>query len=134
MRRQSSAPLWIVAAVVLIGGGLVCLAVVLTAKSNNTETPDQKFLADSQEAECKLRIKTVEQAVMGYYYKNQEFPKNLSTLTDRVDGKTAYLHSEDIIDPWGKPFVYEPKNLNKLEVPRITSTGAPGRNKPISNW
>jgi general secretion pathway protein G len=93
-----------------------------------------RYLADAKESECKLKIKTAETAVMGYYYKHQVFPENLEILTQRIDGSTAYLRPEDVRDPWGRPLVYEPNNLSSTGSPRIYSNGDPASPKMISNW
>jgi hypothetical protein len=130
-RRQSSnAGLWILAAIFLIGG-IACLAIWLATR---VEKATEDSLTDAKESECKLKIKTAETAVMGYYYKHQKFPDNLDILTQRIDGSTAYLRPDDIVDPWGRPLRYEPKRLSSTGSPRISSPGAPTRNRPISNW
>jgi general secretion pathway protein G len=93
-----------------------------------------RYLADSKENICKASLKQVETAVMGYYYKHQQMPDNLEILTQRIDGSTAYLRPEDIRDPWGRPYIYEPGNMSSTGAPRIYSNGDPAAPKIIANW
>jgi hypothetical protein len=91
---------------------------------------------DNKETEAKVGIWSLEDAVVAYYLDYQKYPETLKELTETLpDGRPAKLDEKAIIDPWGKPYQLEPKNLDpKTKKPRIWSSGEPGAGRPITNW
>jgi type II secretory pathway pseudopilin PulG len=118
------APTIVLLAIVLLGGGFFVISILSYGGGDNKET------------EAKVRIWTLEDAVGAYYLDYQKYPESLKELTERLpDGRAAKLPEYSLIDPWGKPYQYEPKNLNPTNnKPRIWSSGEPGERRPIANW
>jgi len=60
---------------------------------------------DTAQAECKA---IAAQCSM-YYADYGQFPPNLETLTQvQPDGRGAYIPPEKLLDPWKKPYQYDP--------------------------
>jgi general secretion pathway protein G len=97
-----------------------------------------RYLEDSKENIAYVNIKKLEQAVESYKLNpnHGDYPANLQILTERIDGKPAYLEESALKDPWGRPYVYEPQQRHpKTDKPLIYSQGAnPGQSAPIRNW
>jgi hypothetical protein len=74
--------------------------------------------------------------VNAYYLDYQKYPETLKELTEMMpDGRPAKMPETYLLDPWGQPYQYEPKNLDpKDNRPRIWSSGEPGERRPITNW
>lgn len=77
---------------------------------------------------------TIEKAVMAYKMDTGFFPDGLQTLTIPQNGRPAFLEPKQLIDPWGRPYIYKPQNLSPTGKPKIYSQGPPKANQPISNW
>lgn len=91
-----------------------------------------RYLESSRESIAKLQITHLTEAVEAYKVDNGSFPESLATLTAAEGGKPAYIEVKDLNDPWGRPYQYEPGNVNPMGRPRI-STQAPS-GTPIANW
>jgi prepilin-type N-terminal cleavage/methylation domain-containing protein len=95
-----------------------------------------RYIDESRESTAKLGTRTLEDVVMAYRTTTGEFPADLTVLTVPIDGKPAVLEERHLLDPWGRPYVYEPTNIHpSTGKPRIYSQGSqPGASVPIANW
>ena len=91
------------------------------------------YLERARESKAKLDITHVGEAVEQYNYDAGDYPPDLVTLTQPMEGRHAYLEAKDIVDPWGKQYQYEPQNRNQnTGKPRISTTTPGGQ--PVANW
>jgi Type II secretion system (T2SS), protein G len=83
-------------------------------------------------------VRNIEAALLTYQTNNKSLPDNLEKLTEpQPNGGTALLEKEALIDPWSRPYQYDPKQLHPTtEIPRVWSDGPdPGNpDKKIANW
>jgi hypothetical protein len=87
----------------------------------------------SAEADARLGIAKIQTAVVAYHTKHGEYPPNLKVFTEIEGSASAYLLDKDLIDPWGKPYRYEPTNCHPVTGrPKISTTTPKG--VEISNW
>src|SRR5438876_740434 len=65
-------------------------------------------------------IKTLDEALAVYHFKNGQFPTNLSKLADPDDyGNPPLVDRKTLIDPWGKAYRYDPGVYTSREVPLV---------------
>jgi hypothetical protein len=119
----SIVPIFVLLAVLLVGGGVVYISVF-------------GYIEESREKEATAHILTWEDAVKIYYLDYQKYPQTLKELTETLPGdKPAIMVQSSLLDPWGQPYQYDPKNLDPRDKrPRIWSSGEPGARRPITNW
>ncbi len=111
---------------------LVVVAIIVVLAS--VATISFKYLSDSKYDVAKMKMKKIESAITAYKLRyGGNPPSDLSELTSTVDGNQAYLENEDILDPWGHPFILT-QERTATGRPKIQSNGEPGANKPVSNW
>lgn len=67
---------------------------------------------------AKSRIISIRFAIETYYYENGSYPKNLNMLFEQ-----KFLSNEDLIDPWGREYIYE---LFSQRSYRLYSSGKDG--------
>jgi hypothetical protein len=81
-----------------------------------------------------VQARNLEKAVLTYKVKNGEYPPSLEVLAHpQPDGGAPLLKPEDIIDPWGKQYQYDPTGPNhKGEKPDIFTMALDGTK--IGNW
>jgi general secretion pathway protein G len=91
-----------------------------------------RYLESSRESLAKLQITHLQEAVQAYNVDNGSPPESLQVLTVSEAGKHAYIEQKDMLDPWGKPYNYEPGNLSPTGHPRLSTTSPSGT--PIANW
>jgi prepilin-type N-terminal cleavage/methylation domain-containing protein len=86
----------------------------------------------------KANVDTLDQQVQIYYTRHHQFPPDLATLTQLgPNGEAAAIETRALIDPWDRPYHYEPQNLHPLtRKPHVYSEGpTPGTpGSRISNW
>jgi general secretion pathway protein G len=98
-----------------------------------------RYLDDSKEKIAKIQIKNLEGVIGNFKITDPsgDFPPNLEVLTQPIDNKPAYLDAEKLMDPWQRPYVYDPNQRNpNTGVPLIYSQGQnPGDPaRFIRNW
>jgi hypothetical protein len=120
--------------------------VVLARTEQERQKAEQKLKEATQkkekeEAEARgkdawVGVKRLEQAAVAYKLATMEYPQTLKILTESQNGKVAYVEADKLIDPWGRPYVYERQTVSpKTGAPLIYSRGAnPGKSPPIRNW
>jgi hypothetical protein len=93
---------------------------------------------NARRARAKVDVQTLTVAVNTYYIQNGVRPKTLKQLTEKQpDGGRPFLEARALIDPWGRPYVYEPDMVHpQTGLPLIYSQG-PRPGDPagrIHNW
>jgi len=87
---------------------------------------------------AKAGAMALDQQIGAYRTRHGDYPPDLLTLTQPgADGTPAALESKTLLDPWSRPYVYEPANLHPLtKKPHIFSEGpSPGiPGSRVSNW
>jgi hypothetical protein len=83
---------------------------------------------------AKVDVQTLTRAVDTYFVANGVYPKTLKQLTE---GRKPFLEAKALLDPWGRPYVYEPGMADpQTGRPLIYSQG-PRPGDPtgrIRNW
>lgn len=87
----------------------------------------------------KLRARTaVEQltvAVGAYKLAVEQYPAKLEDLTQPPGKRKPFVEKENLTDPWGRPYRYDPKGpRNEGQKPDIWSDGPDGKGEVIGNW
>jgi general secretion pathway protein G len=97
-----------------------------------------RYLDDAKKDRARIDLKTLSDAVNTYKVQHGDYPPSLEALTQRTaDGGTAYIEIASLIDPWGRPYVFERENRHpQTGKPHLYSEGpnlgdAASR---ISNW
>ncbi|HZZ82525.1 MAG TPA: type II secretion system protein GspG [Gemmataceae bacterium] len=79
---------------------------------------------------------TLTTACTAYRLKHQQWPQSLQELTQKDALGGPYLENQDaLIDPWGRPYQYDPSGpMNNGMKPDIWTTPPNDQNKKIGNW
>lgn len=97
-----------------------------------------RYLDDAKKDRARIDLKTLSDAVNSYKMQQGDYPPSLEALTQRtVDGGTAYLEVAALLDPWGRPYVFERENRHpQTGKPHLYSEGPnPGDgHSRISSW
>lgn len=91
-----------------------------------------KYLDDAKESNARLQIANIETAVKAYKISHGDFPSSLEVLTVPDGGKPAALDRNDITDPWGNEFQYQPQAVSSKGIPKIATQAPSGL--VIANW
>jgi hypothetical protein len=87
---------------------------------------------------ARVDVRTLTLAVQAYFINNGEYPQTLKQLTEKQqDGGQPFLEARTLIDPWGRPYVYEPDTADPLTGrPLIYSQGSRSGDPTgrIRNW
>jgi len=90
-----------------------------------------RYLETTKLGKAKMDISHISGAVDAYKSETGDYPPNLQVLLEARDGLPAALEAKDIVDPWGKPYVYDPNTKNPTTFrPKISSSSA----QNLSNW
>jgi hypothetical protein len=83
---------------------------------------------------ARARAKAIASATFQYYSYKDEFPPSLKALTlPQPNGVGPFLKPAELIDPWGKPYHYDPiGRTNGGDAPDIWAVSPSG--KVIGNW
>jgi hypothetical protein len=88
---------------------------------------------------AKIAVHSLEVAVEAYAARNGAHPPDLKTLTvvDPNTGARAALEAKHLIDPWGRPYVYEPTTVHPTSGRPLIYSQGPHPKDPasrIANW
>jgi hypothetical protein len=83
-----------------VGGLLVCGLAVATGVVARVEP--------TREDAARRQVGVIVSALTTYHADAGEFPPDLQTLTEPEKAGRAALGDKDLIDPWGKPYAYDP--------------------------
>ena len=93
-----------------------------------------RYLDDAKMNRAKADVRTIESACVGYKLNTGNFPDNLQELVQPPDNHKPYLNSaDDITDPWGKLYSYDPSGPNHNGLKPDVSTTSPDGDL-IANW
>lgn len=95
------------------------------------------YLDKAREDAARVGVTTLEQAVDAYRVNYGDYPADLTVLTQPIEGRPAPLEVKHLMDPWQRPYVYEPGNRHpSTGRPRIYSMGpsAGDASRIIANW
>jgi general secretion pathway protein G len=68
---------------------------------------------ESKKSAVKIQTRTLTQATENYKLQHDDWPPTLAALLEADDRGGPYLKTQDaIIDPWGKPYQYNPQGPN----------------------
>ena len=83
-------------------------------------------------------VRTLTVAVDTYFLTNGEHPQTLKQLTEKQpDGGRPFLEATSLIDPWGRPYVYEPNTRDEQTGRPLIYSQGPRPGDPagrIRNW
>src|SRR5262249_24351160 len=92
------------------------------------------YLEKAREDTAYLGVKMLSEQVELYKVTHGEYPTDLSVLILPEDNKPALLEQTQLLDPWGRAYVYELSNRYPTTLkPHIYSMGSDGA-KMIANW
>jgi len=87
---------------------------------------------------AQVAVRNLTTAVEAYHARNSEYPPSLAALTEKQPGGgRPLLEPDNLLDPWGRPYVFEPGTLHpKTGQPLLYSHGPrPGdKSGRITNW
>ncbi len=91
---------------------------------------------DAKASTARAQIKHIDESVQIYKLERDEFPATLQELTRPNNDQPAMLTSHDLIDPWKRPYKYDPAGpRNKGLQPDIWTDGPQGDGiGRIGNW
>jgi general secretion pathway protein G len=94
------------------------------------------YLDSSKDRVALIQIRNLESAVEGYKALHGQYPESLQVMTVPENDKPAPLAAQHLMDPWNRPYVYDPTRMHPAtHKPQIMSLGAnPGVSTPIANW
>jgi general secretion pathway protein G len=81
------------------------------------------YAEQSKAGRVKMDQKSIQTALQAYNLAHGDYPPSLQTLAqpDSETGKAVFL-DENLKDPWGQYYVYNPGDLDPTGVPRIYSS------------
>jgi hypothetical protein len=66
-------------------------------------------LGNARRARAQVDVRTLTTAVEAYFIKNADYPNSLAELTRKQpDGGRPFLEPKSLLDPWGRPYGYDP--------------------------
>lgn len=91
---------------------------------------------EGNKARVKANVKSITDAAVIYKAQhNGMWPQSLQELTQRdADGHGPYLTPEGILDPWGRPYNFDPNGTNNQGMTPDVSCQMPGNLGTIGNW
>jgi hypothetical protein len=105
-----------------VAGLLVCGVAVATGVVGGVE--------QAREADARRQVGVIDSAIRTHLVTTGELPPDLQTLTMPDKAGRAALGDRDLIDPWGKPYAYDPHYRegglpgDKARVSTVTPFGA----------
>jgi hypothetical protein len=87
-----------------------------------------------KERVAQVQVKTLTVAAQVYFINNASWPRSLTDLArPQPNGGKKFVDANALVDPWGKPYQYDPKGRrNEGDHPDVW-TVTPG-GKTIGNW
>jgi len=95
-----------------------------------------KFLHDAKVDAAKVSATNISKAIQAYEIRNGAPPDSLLSLIQPPDGVRPYLEGGQgaLVDPWGKPFQYDPSGQHNGGTRPDVFTIDPDSGQPIGNW
>jgi uncharacterized protein (TIGR03000 family) len=96
--------------------------------------PDDKK-TDKKVEQAKSDIRKLDKALEVYKTLHMKYPAALKDVTEPEGKIPAIADKNVLVDPWGKPYEYEPNNLHPVtKVPHIFTNGPAGGKLFLDNW
>src|SRR5262249_39233874 len=93
-----------------------------------------RYLDDAKKQRAQSDLQTLTNSCVTYKMKYDEFPASLNSRANPPRGGKPYLNSPDnILDPWGKPYQYDPSGPNNGGLKPDIWTVTPD-NEQVGNW
>jgi hypothetical protein len=132
-KRQGMSPLafWlIIVAVGIIGvGAAVCIGLVTIGRYAYQNT-----LEDAKKDSAKAQLTVLTTACKAYKIKTGQYPAQLSDLSKQTaDGYGPFSSDDDLVDPWNRPYLYDPSGQRNNGMQPDISTVSPS-GETIGNW
>jgi len=91
---------------------------------------------EGNKARVKANVKSITDAAVIYKAQhNGIWPQDLQTLTQKdAEGHGPYVQPEGILDPWGRPYNYDPNGTNNQGMTPDVSCQMPSNLGTIGNW
>jgi general secretion pathway protein G len=91
-------------------------------------------LDQSKRGMAKSQVTTLTKAAENYYIDHSSnYPPSLNALLQQDEGGGPYLKTPDaLVDPWGKPYQYDPSGQHNSGRQPDVWADAPGG--PVGNW
>ena len=96
-----------------------------------------KELNDGRVEVAKASVRYLTTAVQAFEIKYGDPPARLELLLTPPDGGRAFVEKDSLLDPWGRPYQFDPQGLkNKGLKPDVWSQGPDPNDKTkiIGNW
>jgi general secretion pathway protein G len=89
---------------------------------------------------ARFKAQQISNAIKTYYIDHDQYPPDLTVLLQKSElGKGPYLtQQDDILDPWGKAYQYDPSGQQNagvgavIQTPDVFTTTPDGRT--VGNW
>ena len=91
-----------------------------------------RYLETAKSSKAKMDCSHISSAVEAYNIETGNYPGSLQELLQPVGSKPAYLSDKDLLDPWNRPYSYDPNSRNSLGKPKIFTRDSSGTE--INNW
>jgi general secretion pathway protein G len=92
-------------------------------------------LEDAKAGRAKADAMSLAAACEQYYAGNNEFPPSLDALTQpQPNGNGAFFGPDKLLDPWRKPYQYDPQGPNNAGNKPDVWTTHPRTGIMIGNW
>jgi hypothetical protein len=123
----------VVVALVVFAVGLVCLALLVAGGLAFLAYRKFPRVEDKREELAVIKATTLSQPCEAYKINNDRYPDTLEDLAKpQPKGGGPLVGADDLLDPWGQPFAYDPAGLrNNGTTPDIWVNRPNG---PIGNW
>src|SRR5438270_13000719 len=93
-----------------------------------------QYLENAKEDTATAQCRVLEQAATAFKIRQGDYPASLDALTQQApDGSAAAVEPEALMDPWGRPYQYDPSGgHNGGRKPDVWTTTPNG--KQVGNW
>jgi general secretion pathway protein G len=90
-----------------------------------------RYLENAKAQTARATCIKIAGVVEAYKIDTGSFPGSLQELTVANGAQHAYLEPKDIIDPWGRPFNFDPNAQTVTGRPKVFTTSS---GTEINNW
>jgi general secretion pathway protein G len=88
---------------------------------------------DAKVSEAQIKANAIAGAAQRFMVKYDRYPNDLNELAQPPSGGTPFMAAEDLNDPWGKPYQYDPAGpRNNGQKPDVYTTSP--KNEVIGNF
>jgi len=88
---------------------------------------------DAQIDRSRADVKMIGDACSNYNARYGRYPNSLEELVQPPSGGRSYFTEDHLMDPWGKPYNYDPNSTRPGTGEPLVSTQAPN-GQEIRNW